>query len=82
MHALAAALGLVLCGGAAAAYEVAQHVAGLEQGARRLRDEQAALAQERESARAAELAALDRRHAALRGAARPAPRPATPRRRA
>ncbi|WP_437281154.1 hypothetical protein WME90_11515 [Sorangium sp. So ce375] len=66
-HALAAALGLVLCGGAAGAYGVAQHVAGLEQEARRLREAQAAQVEERESARAAELAALDRRHAALRG---------------
>ncbi|WP_437592393.1 hypothetical protein [Sorangium sp. So ce1000] len=66
-HALAVALGLVLCGGAAGAYGVAQHMAGLEQEARRLRDAQAALSEERESARAAELAALDRRHAALRG---------------
>ncbi|WP_437717212.1 hypothetical protein WMF45_12815 [Sorangium sp. So ce448] len=66
-HALAAALGLALCGGAAAAYGVAQHVTSLEREAQRLRDAQAALADERESARAAELAALDRRHAALRG---------------
>lgn len=66
-HALAAALGLALCGGAAAAYGVAQHVVSLQREAQRLRDTQAALAEERESARAAELAALDRRHAALRG---------------
>lgn len=73
-HALAAALGLVVCGGAAAAYGVARHVAGLQQEAQQLRDAHAALAEERESARAAELAALDRRHAALR--ARPLARDA------
>ena len=67
---LAAALALVLCGGAVAAYQVKQHVAEVEQGAERLREGQSALAQERDHARATELAALDRRHAALRAAPR------------
>jgi len=65
-RALAAVLGVVLCGGAAAAYQVKQHVAEVEQGAERLREGQSALAKERDHARATELAALDRRHAALR----------------
>jgi hypothetical protein len=64
--ALALALGLVLCGGGVAAYEVSQHVAGLEKSAELLREEHVSLARERDSARAAELAALDRYHAELR----------------
>jgi len=65
-HVLAAALGLVLCGGSAAAYAVTGHVAGLEQDAAQLREAQQALARERDSAKATELAALERRYAALR----------------
>jgi hypothetical protein len=64
-RALAAVLGVVLCGGAVAAYQIKQHVAGVEQSAERLREGQSALAQERDHARATELAALDRRRAAL-----------------
>jgi hypothetical protein len=64
--ALAAALGLVLCGGAAAAYQGSQHVASLEQDTARLREEHLSLARERDSAKSTELAALDRRYAALR----------------
>lgn len=66
---LALALGLVLCGGAVAGYQIAQHVAGLEQSAAQLREEHVSLARERDSAKATELAALDRRHAALRARA-------------
>lgn len=65
-HALAALLGLVLCGGSAAAYGVSRHVEGLEQDAAQLREGQQALARERESAKTTELAALERRYAALR----------------
>jgi hypothetical protein len=72
--ALAAALGLALCAGGAAAYGVSRHVAELEQVGEQLRAGQAALAQEREHAKTTELGALDRRHAALR--ARPAQRDA------
>ncbi len=72
--ALAAALGLALCGGGVATYQASQRVAGLEQDAERLRDAQAALGKEREHAKTTELAALDRRHAALR--ARPLAREA------
>ncbi len=64
--ALAVALGLVLCGGGVAAYQVSQHVAGLEQSAALRREEHLSLARERDSARATEVAALDRRHATLR----------------
>ena len=63
---LAAALGLVLCGGGAAAYAGTRRVATLEQDAEQLREGRQALAREREQARTTELAALDRRHAALR----------------
>lgn len=65
-HALAAVIAVVVCGGSAAAYAVTQHVADLEQDAERLREGQTALSRERESARATALAALDKRHAALR----------------
>jgi hypothetical protein len=67
LYALASALGLVLCGGGAAAYGSVQHAAALTQDVERLRDGQQALAREREQAKATELAALDRRYAALRG---------------
>jgi colicin import membrane protein len=65
-RALAAALGLVLCGGAAAGYSVSRHVAGLTQETAELREGQQALARERDRAKETELAALDRRYAALR----------------
>jgi hypothetical protein len=64
--ALASALGLVLCGGALAAYQGSQRVASLEQDASRLHEEHASLARERDNAKSTELAALDRRYAALR----------------
>lgn len=64
--ALAAALGLVLCGGGVAAYQGSQHVASLEQDTSRLREEHLSLARERDNAKSTELAALDRRYAALR----------------
>jgi colicin import membrane protein len=64
--ALALALGLVLCGGGVAAYQTSQQVAGLEQSAALRREEHVSLVRERDSARATELAALDRRYAALR----------------
>ncbi len=64
--ALAAALGLVLCGGALAAYQGSQRVGSLEQDASRLHEEHASLARERDNAKSTELAALDRRYAALR----------------
>lgn len=63
--ALAAVLGLTVCGGSAAAYSVTKHVAALEQSAEQLRDGQQALARERENAKKTELQALDRRLAAL-----------------
>jgi len=69
-RALVAALGLVLCAGAAAAYGVSREVASVTQDAARLREGQAALAREREQAKATELTALDRRHAGLRTRAR------------
>jgi hypothetical protein len=65
-RALAAVLGLVLCGGGAAAYGATRHVASLEQDAAQLREGHLSLAREREHAKTTELAALDRRHAALR----------------
>jgi hypothetical protein len=67
VFALAGALGLVLFGSGVSAYGAVQHVAGLTQDADRLREGQQALAREREHAKATELAALDRRYAALRG---------------
>lgn len=63
---LAVALGLVLCGGGAAAYGATRHVSALEQDTARLREGQTALARERDNAKSTELASLDRRHAALR----------------
>jgi hypothetical protein len=64
--ALGAALFLALCGGAAMAYQGAQRVASLEQDTSRLREEHSSLARERDNAKSTELAALDRRYAALR----------------
>jgi len=64
--ALAAVLGLVICGGPAAAYGVHRQVTTLEHDNAQLRDSQSALAQERDHAKTAELATLDRRHVALR----------------
>jgi hypothetical protein len=63
---LIAALCLVVSGGAAAAYGVTRHIAALERDAAGLREGQIALAHERDHAKATDLAALDRRHAALR----------------
>jgi len=65
-HVLSAALALALCGGGAVAYAGTRRVATLEQDAEQLREGQHALAREREQARTTELAALDRRQAALR----------------
>jgi hypothetical protein len=73
-HALVAVIGLVLLGGSAAAYGVKSHVASLEADADRLREGQSALSREREDAKAAALATLDRRYASLR--ARQIPREA------
>lgn len=64
--ALAAALGIALCVGAAGAYKASQRVASLEQDAERLRDAQSTLVRERERAKETELAALDRRFTSLR----------------
>ena len=64
--ALAAVLGLSVCGGAAAAWGVHREVTALGQENERLREGQSALARERDQAKATELAALDRRLAALR----------------
>ncbi|MEO5725913.1 MAG: hypothetical protein ABI134_16160 [Byssovorax sp.] len=69
LTALAVALGLVLSGGGVAAYQVSQHVAGLEKSAALRREERVSLERERDSARAAELAAVDRYHAELRARA-------------
>jgi hypothetical protein len=63
---LGAVIGLTVCGGSASAWAVGRHVDALEQEAERLRERQVALAREREQAATSELAALDRRHAALR----------------
>src|SRR5262249_3570874 len=63
---LAVALGLLLCSGGAAAYEVRGRVSGLEQDAAQLREQQAALGREREHGRATELEVLDRRYVSLR----------------
>ncbi len=73
-HVLAASLALVICGGGAGAYAGTRRVAALEQEADQLREGRQALAREREQAKTTELAALDRRHAALR--ARPLARDA------
>ncbi|MEP7121185.1 MAG: hypothetical protein ABJE95_09760 [Byssovorax sp.] len=64
--ALAAALGLVVLGGGAAGYQASQRVASLEQDTSRLREEHLSLARERDNAKSTDLAALDRRYAALR----------------
>jgi hypothetical protein len=64
--ALAVVLGLVVCGGPAAAYGVHRQVGALEQDNAQLHEGQTALSLERAQAKAAELAALDRRHSALR----------------
>jgi len=63
--ALALVVGLVAGGGSAGAYAVTR-AGSLETEARGLRDAQASLTREREQAFAADLGALDRRHAALR----------------
>lgn len=65
--ALAAVIGLAVCGGAAGAWGVHREVTALSQENERLREGQAALAAERDQAKATELAALDRRFEALRG---------------
>jgi colicin import membrane protein len=67
VYALAAALGLVVCGGGAAAYATSQHVDAVARDAEHAREARDALAREREHAKATELSALDRRYAALRG---------------
>jgi membrane protein involved in colicin uptake len=64
--ALAAVIGLAALGGSATAYGVTHKIAAMEQSADQMREGQQALARERENAKATELAALDRRHAALR----------------
>ena len=64
--ALAAVLGLVICGGSAAAFGVHREVASLGQENERLREGQSALSRERDQAKATELASLDRRLEALR----------------
>lgn len=66
---LGAALGLVCIGAATAAYEVNGHVASVERESDRIRQQQASSAREHESRNLAILAALDRRHAALRARA-------------
>ncbi len=63
---LAAALGLALLAGSLGAYEASQHVTRIEQDASRLHDENLALGRERDNAKSTDLAALDRRYAALR----------------
>src|SRR5262249_34936746 len=65
-HALAAVLSLVVSGGAVAACATARQIARLEQEAGRLRNDQLAIRQAHERVLATELAALDRRHTALR----------------
>jgi hypothetical protein len=69
VRALAAALGLALAGGAAGAYTSARRVAALTDDAEQLRAGQRALSRERDAAKGTELAALDRRHGALRARA-------------
>lgn len=63
--ALAVVIGLVACGGPAAAYVAHGRVTGLEQENAQLRESEAALAREHDQARTTELTALDRRFAAL-----------------
>jgi hypothetical protein len=62
---LAAALAVVVAVGGVATYRVTGQLASVEQAFARLRDEQQALAKEREHAKATELTALERRFAAL-----------------
>jgi hypothetical protein len=66
---LAVVLGVGILGGGGAAISVSRQVTALEQEAAQLREGQTALGREREHAKANELAALDRRHAALRARA-------------
>lgn len=68
--ALAAVIALGVCGGSAAAYGFSQKVNGLAAETDRLREGQHALAEEREQAKSTQLAALDKRHGALRARAR------------
>lgn len=63
--ALSIAVGLLVCGGPAAAYGVHRQVSGLEKETAQLRESQSALSREHDQARTTELAALDRRFAAL-----------------
>jgi colicin import membrane protein len=65
-HALAVIVGLVICGGSAAAYAVSDRVASLEDETRRIGTAQRLVEEERGQSMAAELAALDKRHEALR----------------
>lgn len=64
--ALAAALVLAVTGVGATAYGFSQKLAQMGQETDRLREGQHALAEEREQAKSTQLAALDKRHAALR----------------
>jgi len=64
--ALIAALGLVLCGGSLAGYSASQRMDGLKLEAEQLRDGQASITRERDSAREAAFSMLDRRYASLR----------------
>ena len=63
--ALATVIALVVCGGGAAGYSVSQKLTTLTDEAEHLRVGQRALAEERQQAKSTQLAALDRRHAAL-----------------
>jgi hypothetical protein len=63
--ALVAVIGLAIAGGGAAAVATTRHIAAIEQETERLREEQAALRRERDSAKSTELSSLDRRFAAL-----------------
>jgi hypothetical protein len=67
--ALVAVVGIAVIGGAGAAYTVDRRVAALTSEAQSLRETQQALGREREHAKAGDLAALDRRHALLKGRA-------------
>jgi hypothetical protein len=67
--ALVAVIGLAVIGGGAAAFSVDRRVSALTLEAQSLREGQQALGREREHAKAGELAALDRRHALLKGRA-------------
>jgi hypothetical protein len=72
-HALAAVIGLVVCGASAAAYGVSQHVSRVELESNRVRDAERSLRHDHEQAMAAALAMLQTRHEALaaRGAEEP-----------